>query len=371
MPIINSYNASISSSGIIEGGTVNNSPFPYALTTFVSIPINEKFLLIPARQESREVDLSFSKPVDLYFSDNTIPFKSLSVLEKYKDNQLGVDLFVKTKELNCECLIIIRSMKVIDITPTPTPSPTPTPTPTPEPVPQWGIISPDKLLILIDSSKYPNSITELNVNIIVPNPLSILYFDSWTLLSSYVPNGEYYDNEWELYGNTTDYPTIENAYTVTLLSGATTLEINAGNEYNSETLKIKEINFTTNTISVEGFMQSSNLYRWYPPNETFQTNEYGESLATINVVIPSYLSIPNYQAYNEVRLIGYYDNGSSSNSNHILNFSSFNYPTTPIEADLNQINQDFFMFILKGSNSYVQLKPLNFDIATKTLTLGL
>lgn len=120
MPIINSYfSNSITATpntggGTIEGGNFNNAPYPYSLTTFIELPANEKYLLIPKRSESREVTLSFSTPVELFFGNDEIPFKTLSVLEKFRDNQLGVNLWVKALEANCQCLVVVRSMNPID-----------------------------------------------------------------------------------------------------------------------------------------------------------------------------------------------------------------------------------------------------------------
>lgn len=115
MPIINSYSAIVSGSG---GSNINSvsseQPYTYSFTGFVTIPANEKFLLIPGKQHARELVLSFSsESVELYFGGNNIPFETLNILEKYRDNQLGVDLWVKSA-VECRCLVVIRSVEKID-----------------------------------------------------------------------------------------------------------------------------------------------------------------------------------------------------------------------------------------------------------------
>lgn len=119
MPIINSYSAVQTPTepiegGVIEGGSFNNAPYPFSFTELVELPFSEKFLLIPKRTESREITLTFSTDVELYFGASLVPFRLLKATGTYRDDQLGVDLWVKALEINCEALTVIRSMKPID-----------------------------------------------------------------------------------------------------------------------------------------------------------------------------------------------------------------------------------------------------------------
>ena len=195
-PIINNYDPAIGSGGTVTGGSFNNAPYPFSLTAFVPIPPNEKFLLIPAKQESREINLSFSKPVDLYYGTDDTPFKYLSTIEAYKDTQLGVDLWVNCSESDCQCLIVIRSEKIIDYIGTVTPSPTPTPTPSPQP---WAIIAPDQMSVFIDSSKFPSG-DSVNASAVIPDSSNI---GSWfnSVVAEKISNGSSSYDYYGLYGS--------------------------------------------------------------------------------------------------------------------------------------------------------------------------
>lgn len=113
MPIINSYSTTTSGVGS-SSGVSSEQPYTYSFTGFITIPANEKFLLIPGKDHAREiVFFSSNELLELYFGNNEIPFESLKSLEKYRDNQLGVDLWVKS-ENECQCLVTIRSVQEID-----------------------------------------------------------------------------------------------------------------------------------------------------------------------------------------------------------------------------------------------------------------
>lgn len=259
MPILNNYDPAIGSGGTVTGGSFNNAPYPFSLTTFVPIPLNDKFLLIPARQESREINLSFSKPVDLYYGTDDTPFKYLSTIEAYKDTQLGVDLWVKCLESDCQCLIVIRSEKAIDyigtVTPTPTPSPTPPP---PQP---WAIIAPDQMSVFIDSSKFPNSATTVECSVIVPDYQSIPDYQYWDFISIDPEPDSNWDNNIDVWEATYDengdyagkvpkYPQFVNEAIFTIGNDVVSIIFNLANEYDFIQIKILSFDLSTNTFTL-------------------------------------------------------------------------------------------------------------------------
>ncbi len=251
MPIISNYDPLIGNGGgTISGGSFNNAPYPYCFVRFIPIPVNEKFLLIPAKPESREIDIQFNQPVELYFGFEEIPFKLLPSTEKYKDNQLGVNLSVKTEELNCQCLLVIRSERVIDyITSVPTPSPTPIPQ-------NWAIIAPDNLSVFIDPSKFQGEIQQ--ISLIIPNYLDIPNYQFFEFLNaidlnnpdSIYSGGGKSLQRWENGGTMPDYPIGINDYIIELYSNASKIKFYISNSENSLDLKILYINFETNTFTL-------------------------------------------------------------------------------------------------------------------------
>lgn len=239
MPIINSY--SVIGTGGGTGGTSNSEPYPFSIVTIISIPANEKFLLVPGKEHPREITLGFTEPIDLYFGNDEVSFKSISVGERFRDTQLGVDLWVKSS-VTCEALVIIRSTEIINYIGSETPQ-----------QPLITILNNGQNYI-IDSTQ-ADPINPTGFYAYIDNPEAIPLQAAWQRFQAPIPAVSFFTLQIENGSNPSLFPTIDNPFYWEFViygnhEGYFQLAYYAGEDEIYQPLIIKSFDETTKTFIV-------------------------------------------------------------------------------------------------------------------------